>query len=242
MDREVFLSALSTLPNGSEMVQFFEDSIKAETSKGVSSSHRANSENVKYKKAFQKLGWDGTADLDEFTGVVLDTIEGNKTSGNAELSDLNAQVRKLQKAFDISQNELKAEREQRETLQRQNKIKTIEGKVLPRLSNDINGAQWIVKSLLSEGSLDMDENGDIIIKNGDSVLGFEDGLTHIINSNPDLKKSKQVPGVGTSSSTGNKVTTGKPKYTLEQLKTMSPEQAAADLTGYNESMKHYSNK
>lgn len=243
MDRDVFVNALSGLPNSEELVKFFEDSINAERTKGISSSHKANSDNARLKKALSKLGWDGTVDFDSFVDSVSDTLNGTKVSGNAELSELQSQVRKLQKAFDTAQTELKGEREQREQLQKINKVKTIESKVLPRLSNDINGANWIVKSLLSEGALDLDDNGEIVVRNGEDTLGFEDGIKHIISTNPDLRKSKQVSGVGSSSasqSTGGSMV--KPKYTLEQLKSMTQEEAVQDLAGYNESMKFHNSK
>ena len=111
------------------------------------------------------------------------------------------------------------------------------------MSNDINGANWIVKSLLSDGALDLDDNGEIVVKNGENTLGFEDGIKHIINTNPDLRKSKQVSGAGSSSSSqGTGGSMIKPKYTLERLKSMTQEEAVADIAGYNESLKFHNSK
>lgn len=243
MDLSTFLGTIEALENGAELREFFENAVKAETSKGVSLSHKANQSNAKFKKAFQRLGWDGVAELDEFVDTLDSTIEGSNMQATTELSDLQLQLKKLKRDFELAQSELKTEKEQREVLQKQNKIKTIESKLIPKLSNDLNGASVLVKALLSDGSVDVDDLGEIVIKNGDNIFKFDEGVKHIINSNPDLRKNKQNGGVGsTLPSSNTSVNNGKPRYTMEQIKAISdPREAAENIKDIMESTRYWSN-
>jgi hypothetical protein len=171
----------------------------------------------------------------------METIEGKQTTQTSELSELQSTVKKLQKSFESAQNELKTEKERSESLSKQNKVKTIEGKLTPRLNEDLYGANYLVKSLIAEGSLDLDEDGNITLKNGETVLSYDDAIKHLVNSNTDARRNKQVSGAGSSGGNG-KAQIGKPKYTKEQIKMMSGEEAAADIQNYNESMKFHSDK
>lgn len=238
MDLEKFIATLNGLENGAEMVEFFETAVKTETNKGVSMSHKANVANAKFKKQMQKLGWDGVADSDEFVETLLNTLDGIGTQDKTELSDLQLQMKKLKRDFELSQSELKTEKEQREVLQKQNKIKTIESKLIPKLSSDLNGASVLVKALLADGSVDVDDLGEIVIKNGDNIFKFDEGVKHIINSNQDLRKNKQNGGVGsTLPSSNTSVNNGKPKYTMEQIRSMSDDESSNNVEDIMESLK-----
>jgi hypothetical protein len=237
MDALEFRKALEALENGSELVSFFENAVSAEKNRGINEYRSVNSRLKKYKEALDRLGYDGVADVDEFTSTLLDTVECKTTQGSTELSELQSNLKKLQRSFEQAQGELKVERDQRESLQKQNKIKTIEGKMIPKLNEDLYGAQYVVKSLIADGVLDMDENGEIILKNGDQVLTYEDGVKHILNTNTDARRNKQVAGAGTSGTNGTK---GKVTYTMDQIKNMTPEEYAANAAELNKAVNELS--
>jgi len=243
LDVVAFKKALESLDNGAELIEFFENSVKAETAKGTSLSHRANAENAKYKKTLAKMGWESGRDLDEFADEIIGTIDSSKESANTtntELSGLQSKLNKLQTAFERAQTELKAEKEAGEALKKQNKIKTIESKLVPKLSESLNGAGILVKSLLADNMVDIDDTGEITITDGVNTFGFDDGLNHIINKNADLRKNKQTPGAGVTPG-GTKATAAyQPKYTMEQIKNMSQEEAAANVADINASFIYHS--
>ena len=236
-----FKASLSKLENGSELLEFFDSSVSDEKTKAIDITRKANKESQNIKKAFNRLGYDGVANVDEFVDVLLETIDGKATTQTTELSDLQNTVKKLQRSFEQVQGELKTEREKSESLHKQNKIKTIEGKLTPKLNEELYGANYLVKSLIAEGALDLDEEGNITLKNGESVLSYDDAIKHLVNSNTDSRKNKQVPGASSSSGVQGK-TQYKPKYTMDQIKAMNQEEAAKDIKEVNASAKFYSEK
>ena len=238
---DAFKASLSKLENGSELLEFFDSSVSDEKTKAIDITRKANREAQSIKKAFNRLGYDGVANVDEFVDVLLETIDGKATTQTTELSELQNTVKKMQRSFEQSQGELKTEREKSESLHKQNKIKTIESKLTPKLNEDLYGANYLVKSLIAEGALDIDEEGNITLKNGELVLSYDDAVKHLVNSNTDARRNKQVSGAGSSAGTNGKVQ-NKPKYTMDQIKAMKPEEAAADIKEVNESMKFYSDK
>jgi len=239
MDAVEFKRALEALENGSDLISFFENAVSAEKNRGINEYRSVNQRLKKYKEALDRLGYDGVADLDEFTNTLLDTVDGKAVQGSGELSELQLNLKKLQRSFEQAQSELKGEREQRETLQKQNKIKTIEGRVTPKLSEDLYGAQYLVKALIADGALDLDESGEIIFKNGEQVLSYDDGIKHIVNTNTDSRRNKQVPGASTttkSTSNGTTITS------MDQFKNMTAEEYASRTDELNKVVKELSSK
>jgi hypothetical protein len=234
---EQFRDALSKLDNGEELLEFHTLQVLAEKNKGIEISRSKNHEaqNLRaYKKALEKLGFDPVEGvLDEFTDGIIAKMENDGVQETGKLSDLQKTIAKLQKDFEKTQKELGTEREQKTALQQQNKIKTIESKLLPKLQDEFYGANFIVKALLADGSVDLDEAGEVVFKKGDQVLSLADGLKGISESNADARKNKQNGGAGSSAS----VQPNRPKFTLEQIKSMNPEQMKANITEVNESMR-----
>ena len=240
MTAQQFSDALSKLENGNELLEFHAEQVLSEKNKGIEISRSKNHENQKLKnfqKAFEKLGFNPEeAELDAFTEGIVAKMENDATQSNTQLGDLQKTIKKLQTDFEKSQKELSVEREQKVNLEKLNKHKTIESKLLPKLQEDFYGANWIVKGLLADGSVDLDDTGEVVFRKGDQILPMVDGLKSIAEQNADSRRNKQAGGAGSSASTQP----SKVKYSLEQIKAMSPEQMKANLTDVNESMRQLS--
>jgi len=239
MSPEEFKKALEALENGSELIEYHTTAVLSEKNRGIEESRKGNKENQnlrKFKTALESLGYDGESDLQEFVDTLTATVEGKTTQGNTELSELQKKISKLTRDFESSQGELKTEREQRASLQQQNKIKTIEAKLSPKLNEEFYGGQFMIKALLADGIVDLDDSGEVLFKQGDKTMKLDDGIRWLSETHADARRNKQAPGANSTANTQ----TNRPKYSTEQLKNMSPAEIAADIANVNASVKAYS--
>lgn len=242
MTFEEFKAALEATEKGAALLEFYSQAVNAEKVKGISEKSTANKEaqNLRrYKLAFDKLGYDGEADLDDFVEMMAATIESRGMKSTTELTELQKQIAKLQKNFESSQKELTEEKQQRETLQKQNKIKTIENKLSPKLKDEFYSDNFILKALLADGQVDLDDSGEVIFKNGDRQMSMTEGLKWLAETNAGSRKNKQQGGANSQAAQGGTQTV---KYTAEQMKALTPQQIANDIANVNASVKALSGK
>lgn len=167
MTWEEFKRALEALENGAELLEFHASALDKEKQFGIQKYSEKDKEAAKlrkYKGSLKELGWDGESDPEEFIANVKDKLEGRQAESNTALTDLNKQFKQLQKEFEKTQGELQTEREQRTTLQKQNKTKTIESALQPKLAEQFYGSQFIIKALIADGQVDLDEGGQVVFK------------------------------------------------------------------------------
>ncbi len=234
--REDFEKGIEKLENKQDILDFLNNSVKSVETKFTDEHRAKNNENKQLKESLKglktllaELGWDESGDSKSFIETLKATLEGKK-----ELEETsNKEVQTLKKTLEKIQKDLKTEQEQRATLQKQNKIKTIESVLMPKFNDSFYGANFIVKSLISDSLVDLDDSGNVIFKDGDSSLGLDEGIKKFSDSHPESRKNTQKAGSGSKPS-GNGA---KPKYTIEQLNSMTPAQAAADIEGFNASLK-----
>ena len=195
MELAEFLKVLEGQENGTELVEFFNQSIQNEKTIFIEKNRQHNKENQTLRQGLKdlksrltKIGWDGQADLDEFFETLNETIAGKKEEGSAASKELKT----LQKQIEKFQNELKVEQEKRLELQK----KIIESTLLPKISEEFYGSEFIIKFLISDGLVDLDETGKVIFKNGEDILDFDSGLKAFGEAHPNSKKNKQKTGSG----------------------------------------------
>lgn len=231
-----FKKALESLENGAELLEFHAAAVAQEKEYGKSKYSEKDKEAAnlrKYKSYIKDLGWDGESDPEDFVVSIKTSLEGRQEEGNVQLSEVTKQLAKLQKDFEKAQGELQIEREQRASLQQQNKIKTIESTLAPKLSEQFYGHNFMIKALMADGQVDLNEEGQVIFKNGDSVMDLEKGIKWLGETHADARKNTQKAGGGsTPANQGNK-----PKYTQAQIDAMTPQQMAADIANVNASLK-----
>jgi hypothetical protein len=234
-----FKAAIEKLPNGVDLLEYHVGAVEYEKSLGVQTSREKNHENQRlraFKKAFDKLGFQGTeAEIENYVEELMAKVEENGVKGNTQLSELQKTIAKLQKDFEKTSTELQTEREQKTVLEKQARAKNIESKLLPKLQEEFYGANFIVKALMADGLVDLDESGEVTFKRGDEVIPFSEGIKFIGEQNADSRKNKQNGGAGSTATTQ----TAKPKFTLEQIKAMDQSQIQSNLADVNESMRQY---
>lgn len=233
---EEFEAALKALENGADLLEYHATTVNAEKSTGINEVRKRDKENQglrKFKIIYKDLGWDGETDPEEYGLKLKDTLEGRQGDANTEVSTLKKDLLKLQKDFGKTQLELQTEREQRETLQKQNRLKTIENVLTPKLSEEFYGAGFMVKALIADNLVDIDETGKVVFKQGDDIIDLDSGIKKLGETHAEARKNKQTGGSGTKP---NMQPNG-PKYTAEQINSMTVEQAAADIDNYNASVK-----
>lgn len=237
-----FKKAIEALENGAELLEFHTAAVAQEKEFGKTKYAEKDKEAVglrKYKALIKNLGWDGESDPEEFVTTVQANLENRQTEGNAQMVEVTKQLKKLQKDFETSQTELQAEREQKTALQQQNKLKTIENTLAPKLSESFYGHNFMIKALIADGQVDLDEKGQVIFKNGESVMEFDKGLKWLEETHSDARKNTQKPGGGSVPANQGGA---KPKYTMAQIDSMTPAQLAADIVNVNASLKAVSGK
>lgn len=237
-----FKRILEGLENGAELLEYHTSAVAQEKEYGKSKYAEKDKEALnlrKFKTLIKGLGWDGESDPEEFVNSLNETLTNRQSEGNTQLTELTSQFKKLQKDFEKTQGELTAEREQRAELQRQNKLKTIENTLAPKLSEQFYGHNFMIKALIADGQVDLNEAGQVIFKNGESVMELDQGLKWLEETHADSRKNTQKPGVG---STPANQAGPKAKYTMAQIDSMTPEQLAADMVNVNASLKAASGK
>ncbi|RPH42667.1 MAG: hypothetical protein EHM87_16140 [Burkholderiales bacterium] len=239
VSEEEFRSIVEKLPNGAELIEYHLGAVEREKNIGARIQREKNHENQRlraFKKAIERTGFQGTdAEIDAYVDELMAKVDENSSKGNTQITELQKTIAKLQRDFEATRVELGTEREQKSALEKQARIKTIESKLLPKLQDEFYGANFIVKALLADGIVDLDDSGEVTFKQGENVLSFNDGIKLIGEQNSDARKNKQNGGAGSTATTQ----TAKPKFTLEQIKAMDQSQIQSNLADVNESMRQY---
>ena len=232
---EEFKAAIASLENGQDLLEYHHSAVEHEKQYGKTEYSRKDKEAQslrKYKKLFKELGWDGESDPEEFATKTQEVLTGRQEQGNTDLANLNKQLTKLQKDFEKTQTELETERTQRAELQKVNRLKTIESTLTPKLSEEFYDANYLIKALIADQAVDLNEEGQVVFKKGEDVLDMDSGLKWLSETHADARKNKQNPG----SSSQPSQQAARPKYTLQQIDAMTPEQAANDIENVNASL------
>jgi len=237
MDQVLFAKTLEDMENGQDLLEYHNQAVLAEKTRGIEEFRRANKDVTKFKRfknLVHDLGWDGESDVDEWATKVKSALEAKASPAEqGEMGELKKTLAKLQKDFQTTQTDLAAEREQRAELQKINRVKTIEAQLGPKLSEEFYASPLMLKALIADNMVDVDESGEVVFKKGDSTLNLNDGLKYLSETYSDAKKNKQVAGSGSRPSSQS----ARPKYSLDQIRSMSPTQIAQDIDNINASMR-----
>ena len=150
LTKEEFEEIIKKHEKGSELLEFVTAALSAEKEHGIKETNRANqqaatfrTELKNFKGYLTKLGWEETQDINEFIES-LSSTKTESTQSKTELDEVKKTLIKLQKDFEKGQNELKVERERAGELARQNKLKTIESKLHPKINEDFHGPEFVM--------------------------------------------------------------------------------------------------
>jgi hypothetical protein len=163
--------------------------INQEKEKGVSEVQKRNKEaqNLrKYKIALEAAGLTEDDDISEFLS--------GKTKRTDKSDSDNLTLKSLKAELDRVKQERDAER-------LNGKKKTLQAELTNALGDKVYGSKYLINSLISDGSFDV-VDGEVVFKNGDEHLSFQDGVKHVLDSNKDLLKTSQAGGTKSTGSAG----------------------------------------
>lgn len=188
------LQELKTQLEGANKADLYEsivNAIEGEKQRGISEVNKRNAENAKlrkFKQSMEALGYDGEADLDEFTSSLVDLRSQVNDKGNNSLTlkSLNSQIAKLTK-------DLETEKSLRLTAENKSKVEKINSQLLSTLQNKVYGADLLVKSLVAENKVDLLDN-QVVFKDGDSVVNMDEGIKNLLETRKDIVRNTQSPG------------------------------------------------
>jgi len=202
MELKDIRDALEKVDKGSELFEAVVNLIEGEKERGIDSHRKANNEakNLRrFKQAMEAIGYDGETDLDEFTSSLINKTKQSHSEepGKLTLDSLNSKIKGLE-------NELKNERERGTQLQQIAKSKTISSKLTESLSDKVYGSDLLVKSLISDGKVDLIDDKVVFIGE-EGPISFESGIQNLLEVRKDIVKNNQTPG-GQTTVKGNQMT------------------------------------
>lgn len=228
-------NALSQHPQSADILEYINSAIESEKSTGIKLKSRANAEAHamrKWKQAIEALGYDqddpdALADwLAEKTKVPTRKPDENQP---------NPEIEKMKKEFARAQKALADAQEEAKRIKQTSDRRTMKGKLVEALRDKVYGHDLLADNLITDGKVRLSEDESIVFLNGDDEIEFDKGLKKLLDSRPDLLKNTQTGGARS----GSRPVSGNPKFSLEQIKTMSQEDIAANLDDVKASMKAY---
>jgi hypothetical protein len=237
MNASEFKVALEGLTNGKELYEYYVNAVETEKQRGISEVRDRNkeAENLRrYKIALEKLGFDkGSEELDTYIEGLRESKDKAKDVDDAKVSlkSLNSELTELRKKFDVSQNELSSERKAKEAIALENKRKSIKLKLNEALKDKVYGHDFVADSLINDGKVDLEQD-NVVFKDGENKVAFEDGIKKLLEQRTDILKNVQKGGADSRPATNN----NSKKFSIEQIEKMSREDIAANLTDIKTSL------
>lgn len=228
-------SAVNSVDNADEIIEFVINSIESEKQRGIDSRRQANNEakNLrKFKLALEKLGYSNETDLDEYVDSLLSEKEELAAAGVTEggVSEVMQQLKRLRKDFEKTQQELKSERDNAQQLRADSDRKAIKSRLTDALRDKVYGHDLLAEHLISNGQVTL-EGDEVIFIDGDDQVDFDQGVASLLEKRTDILKNGQKPGGGTTPSTSTKQ-----KFSREQIASMSLEEVRANLQDIKQSL------
>jgi len=193
MTLEEILSKLESEDLKESIVSLIND----EKERGITATRKKDKENLKLKTDLKDLGWDKDEypTFDEFKESRSD-IKKTATDSKLTIATLNDKLNSLT-------DELVNERVEAKRIKRVSKENKLSAELTSKISGSFFGAEYLIKTLISDGKVDLDETtGAVFFKNGDEVIPFDKGLETLKNDNKDMLKVSQQGGTGDKGGNG----------------------------------------
>jgi hypothetical protein len=207
---------------GKELAESVVNLIESEKQRGILETNKRNKENQnlrKFKQSFEALGYSEDTDLDGFTADLVKKVNkpvSEDISSKLTLKTLNDQIQKLTADLDSER--------------KVSKTKTITAKLTQSLTDKVYGADLLIKSLISDNQVDL-QNDNVVFKNGENYVGFDDGIKNLLELRKDIVKNVQVGGSKT-----NPASNDMPKNINDLIANGTTEQIQANLAEIKKSL------
>ena len=184
------------LDNGNEVYESLLGFINDEKQKGIESHRKVNGEakNLrKFKQSIEALGYNSEDDLNEFTNGIVTKIEDvndKSVKDTLTLKTLNTKLKSLE-------DNLANEKLNSDKLRVVAKNKTIVNKLNSQIQDKFYASDLLISDLISNGKVDLSENGEVVFVDGEDVSNMADGVKSLMENRKDIVKNSQVNGAGT---------------------------------------------
>lgn len=182
--------------------------INEEKERGISEYRKKDQEVLKYKGMIKDLGYDS----DKYDSI--DSFIESKKKVDKVATESNLTIAQLNDKLNTYMSQLEAERESSRQIQKKAKENKLQADLTSKIGSVFYGADFMVKTLISEGIADIQDD-QTIIKDGDRVLSLDEGVNVLKEKYKDSLKVQQVAGSGDNG--GQKVTPQKEKTFAEQM-------------------------
>ena len=222
-----------------DIVDYVVSAVEAEKQRGITEKRRANKEAEglrAYKKAFEGLGFDASSAESTLESFVeeLQTTRTKAEQNGGKSEEVLKQLKKLQKDFDKTKEELAAEKKASTELKTKADRKTIKAKLSDALRDRVYGHDLLADSLISNGKVALEaETDSVVFIDGDDTVEFDKGIQALLEQRTDILKNTQKSGARSSA----KTTEAGTRYTEAQIRSMTADEIAADLENVRESMR-----
>lgn len=165
----------------SELTAAIAELIQAERQKGIEEVGKRNKEaqNLrKYKKALESAGLTEEDNLEDF---IKNKMKPSKEEESLTLKSLKAELDRV--------------KQERDAERLSSKKKSIQSELTNALGDKLYGSKYLINNLINDGTFDVID-GEMVYKNGDEHLSFNDGVTKVLNDNKDMLKTNMNGGAG----------------------------------------------
>ena len=165
----------------SELTAAIAELIQAERQKGIEEVGKRNKEaqNLrKYKKALESAGLTEEDNLEDF---IKNKMKPSKEEESLTLKSLKAELDRV--------------KQERDAERLSSKKKGIQSELTNALGDKLYGSKYLINNLINDGTFDVID-GEMVYKNGDEHLSFNDGVTKVLNDNKDMLKTNMNGGAG----------------------------------------------
>lgn len=230
MSIEDLRQVLKDSPALNDVVAFVEGQVDAERNKGVEAHRKVTKEAQslrRFKQALESAGYEGDAEqVDEW-------LQSMKKTPAKPDGQVDPEIEKLRKEFLKAQKALEEEKANVSKIKQSSDRKTMKAKIAEALRDKVYGHDLLADSLIGEGRVKLLEGDEVVFVDGDNEVEFGAGMKKLLESRPDLLKNTQAPGARS----GTRPQGGKPTYTIDQLKSMSTQEIAANMNEIMSSLK-----
>jgi len=182
--------------------------INEEKERGITEYRKKDQEVLKYKGLIKDLGYDS----EKYDSI--DSFVESKKKVDKVATESNLTIAQLNDKLTNYMAELETERNNTRQIQKKAKETKLNAELSGKLGSLFYGADFMVKTLISEGIADID-NDQTVIRDGDRVLSLDEGVNLLKDKYKDSLKATQVPGSGDRG--GDKNPQHKEKSFAEQI-------------------------
>lgn len=210
---EQIYTALGGIENGGAMAEDLQQLIK-------STRDEAAKSRIEKNNILDKLNLRGSDNVEDSLKEITEALKALQGAGG-DPRQLGVQIKTLQKQL----KELTEKYEASEKRAKEEHDKSVHTAVRSEVLSALTRGKAIKPEEMYKilvGNIIIDENDKAFYKIGDDEVSLEDGVNQWLKDNPWAVKSEVQPGAG-----GGSGTKGAKKYTMEDLKNMSPEEINA---------------